>query len=474
MKKIFITGLFAFPALLINAQNQLERSITPFTKINVSGVAKVIYTPSDTLRLKLTGDNKHFENVETRVENNTLFVDMKGNNNEDKVIVMIHNQHLNDVECSGASSFRTMNALKEDSLHIGVSGAANASVKAEVRAASVAESGAGSLSLSGSGTTLLAELSGAANLKAYQFIAKDAKVITTGATTAKVYVSERINANASGASSIKIKGEVKDVSAEASTSSSITRIMDKDSKDKNDSTKFSWNGKKVIIIAGDKDKDDDKKKSDGPDFDHWAGFAVGVNGFLTPNAQVKMDPQYNYLDLNYSRSINFQLNFFQHNFNLYKNYVNLVTGFGIEWRRYMFDNKTSLNADSSFTHGVIDNTSTYNYRKNLFKSTMLQVPLLLDFNTSSNPRKSFHISTGVIGQFLVNSKTKQIFDYKGDEFTRIRKDSYNQVPWNLKAHASIGYSSFTMFAEYNITRLFYKDQGAQVYPFVAGIRLVAF
>ena len=217
-----------------------------------------------------------------------------------------------------------------------------------------------------------------------------------------------------------------------------------------------------------------RAKGSEASFDHWTGFSLGVNGLLTPAASVKMEKPYGYLDLNYSRSINLQLNVYQHNFHLYKNYVNLVTGVGVEWRRYMLDHKTNLDPDSSFTWGVIDSSNVYKYSKNVFRSTLLQVPLLLDFNTSARPGKSFHVSVGVIGQFLVGGRTKQELQSNGYEFTKVYKDTYNMNPLSLKAHASIGYSDFTAFAEYNITQLFDKGEGPQLYPFVAGIRIIPF
>ena len=457
----------------MNAQNYIDRPMGSFSKIQVTGSVKVLYTNSDTLRLRVTGDKEDRESVETRIENETLYIQSKGKR-EEQVLVMVNNNKLNDVMCSGSADLKIINQLKEDSISFNVSGASSVNAKLSARSVYIIQSGACDLTLSGNSDNMTAEISGASALKAYHLITKNANVITTGASTSKIYVSNKLTANASGASTIKIKGEVKDLSVEASSSSSIMRILgdEKGGDNKNDSTTFKWNGKKVIIIAGDDDKD--KKKKPSNEFDHWAGFSVGVNGLLTPAGGIKMEKPYGYLDLNYSRSINFQLNFFQHNIHLYKNYVNLVTGFGIEWRRYMLENKTILNPDSSFTWGVIDSSNNFKYNKNLFKSTMLQVPLLLDFNTNKKSSKSFHVSVGVIGQFLVNSKTKQILESHGNEYTKINRDGYNMAPWNVKAHASVGYSKFTMFGEYNITPLFYKGQGPQLYPFVVGVRLVAF
>jgi len=474
MKNKFLAIAFFSTIFTLNAQTSQTRALSAFSKIQVSDAVNVFYSTSDTLDVKVTGNEKEIANVETKVEGSTLVISAKGKY-YNPVNVYIKNNQLNDVFCSGGSTFKSLNTIKTDSVAFSGSGASRIVASVEAKKINAVQSGASELSLSGTTDELKAEISGASSLKAYNLISKNANILTTGASLAKVNVNEKIIANASGASSIKIKGDVKDISAEASTAANISRIVDEKKYDGKDSTTFTWKGKKVIVIAGDDDKEKKAIKKDTVrPFKHWAGFSVGVNGLLTPSGAFTQPKPYGYLDLNYSRCINFQLNFFQHNFHIYKNYVNIVTGFGIEWRRYMLDNKTTLNPDSSFTWGTIDSTSTFAYKKNLFKSTLLQVPLLLEFNTGKKANKSFHIAVGAIGQFVVNSKTKQIFEFKNDEFTKIRKDNYNMSPFQLKAHASIGYSNFTVFGEYNVTPLFESNKGPEVYPFVVGVRLVPF
>jgi hypothetical protein len=471
MKKI-LTVAIALP-LAVLSQNFREKALEPFNKIQASGVAKIYYTSSDTSRLKMVGSTRDMDNTETRVEKGTLYIITRGKY-DDPISIFVSNNSLNDVTCSGANTFKTVNKIKADSISFSVSGTANLNVQLESKKVNLVQSGAGEVTMSGNTEGMKAEVSGASMLRSYDLVCRNASISVAGASHAKVYVTDRIVANASGASSIKIKGDAREVIAEATTASSISKIVDGKSGDnKGDSTTFRWKGKRIIIIGEDKEEHNVRITHD-VDFDHWAGFSIGVNGLLTPDASFTMDKRYRYLDLNYSRCINFQLNFFQHNFHIYKDYVNLVTGFGIEWRRYMLEHKTTLNPDSSFTWGAIDSTNNFRYDKNLFKSTMLQVPLLLDFNTSSKPDKSFHISVGVIGQFMVNSKTKQKLNKDGYEYTKIDRDSYNMAPLCLKAHASVGYSKFTVFGEYNITGLFTASAGPQVYPFVAGVRLVAF
>ncbi|MBK9284409.1 MAG: DUF2807 domain-containing protein [Sphingobacteriaceae bacterium] len=470
--KILILTL-CFGSFLSWSQDGKERSITSFEKIEASGPVKVTYRQSDTLSLKINGEDKDATNVETKVENGILIIDLKGKQDEN-VMVRVSGPVLKSVSFSGAANFKSLGAVKADTFYIQAAGAGHVKINLDANYVNCNMSGAGNTSIEGKAELFDAVVAGASTLRAYDFICNKVNIDASGASTAKIFVNNSLNAKASGASTIKIKGDAKDISAESTSAASITRIVNNgDSKAGSDSTTIRWKGKKVIIVEGDKDKKKMKIGMDGS-WDHWAGFSLGVNGLLTPGGSTSMDKAFKYMDLNYSRSINIQLNFFQHNFHLYKNYVNLVTGFGIEWRRYMLDNKTTLNPDSSFTYGIIDSTNNFSYNKNLFKSTMLQVPLLLEFNTSKKANRSFHIAVGAIGQFMVNSKTKQILETKGDEYTKVRKDTYNMSPLSVKAHASIGYSGFTVFGEYNLTELFDSGEGPKLLPFTAGIRIVPF
>ncbi|MCW3075864.1 MAG: hypothetical protein JWO32_473 [Bacteroidetes bacterium] len=475
MNTKFLSIALLSSVVTLSAQITQNRQPGSFNKIQVSDAVNVVYTQSDTLEVKVDGNEKELANVETKVEKSTLIISAKGKF-YNPVTIYVKGNSLEEIMCSGASDFKSTNSIKTNTLLFNVSSAAHVQATVEAKQIKDIQSGASELVLNGSSDQLDAEISGASVLKAYNLKTRNANVMTTGASSAKINVAEKLSANASGASGIKIKGEVKDISAEATSAASISRIMDDKKSDGKDSTTFKWKGKKVIIIGSEEEKKDTAvvKHSHKRHFDHWAGFSVGVNGLLTSDGSVNMPAKYNYLDLNYSRSINFQLNFFQHNFHLYKNYVNLVTGFGIEWRRYMLDNKTTFNPDSSFTWGKIDSTGKFAYNKNLFKSTMLQVPLLLEFNTSSRPSKAFHIAVGVVGQFMVNSKTKQKLELNGDSYTKIHKDNYNMNPFQLKAHASLGYSNFTVFGEYNLTPLFNTNKGPVLYPFVVGVRLTPF
>ena len=154
--------------------------------------------------------------------------------------------------------------------------------------------------------------------------------------------------------------------------------------------------------------------------------------------------------------------------------MNLVVGLGFEWNQYEFRNKTRLNADSSYTHGVIDSTNAFSYTKNRLKTTFVNIPVLLEFNTNKNPKKSFHIAVGVIGGYKLGSRTRQILEQNKNDIKLIRKDNYNINPFRVNAHASVGYHNVTVFADYALTSLFENGRGPQLNPFTIGVKLVSF
>jgi hypothetical protein len=116
----------------------------------------------------------------------------------------------------------------------------------------------------------------------------------------------------------------------------------------------------------------------------------------------------------------------------------------------------------------------FSYKKNRLKSTFVNVPLLVEFNTNKNPDKAFHIAVGVIGGYKLGSRTRQILKNNGDEIRIIRKDNYNINPFRVNAHASIGYKNFTVFADYALTPLFENGKGPELYPFTIGVKLISF
>ncbi len=482
MKNTIIT--LSLVSVLFNSKAQETKSFNTslFNRIKASGASDVKFTTADSFQVFVKTTAKQFDNVDVSSDGDLLIIKTKGSY-RDKIEFFVKAPNLKTLEISGASSFKTLNNLKTDSIECITSGASNVRLDLENKYISTSCSGASDIKLIGTTNYLSANVSGASSLKSYSLAAKEGNVIASGASSAKIFITDKLMANATGASSIRVKGNPSDIKANASGSSSVSKVLEdgssvnkSNSSNLGDTTVINWKTKKILIIAGANAGDTifPKKHNDEDGFKHWVGFSMGVNGYMANGFNTSMESKYKYMDLDYSRSLNFQFNILEHQFKLYKNYVKLNTGFGFDYHIYALNNKTTLNADSSFTWGKIDSTNTFGYRRNRFRNTYIQVPLILEFNTSNNPNKSFHIGFGVVGQYLIASRTKQVLTQDGNTFTKVRKDNYNLNPFGAKAIVTIGYKSFTIFGEYSLTELFKPGQGPKLNTFTAGVRLVPF
>jgi hypothetical protein len=474
-KQLIIMGwLFLITFHKLSSQTIHQRSIPDFWAIRITAPVDVTFIPSDTTQIQLKGDEKYVEEVVTRVENGILFIESKDINKKEKrkinIEIFIYNHRLSMIECNGVSFFKNTGMLKTDSLKIRLSGVSSANVNVECKYISASLKGSSNLTLSGNGNLFEVKISGTSLLKSNKFWTNECNIESDGVTKSDLFVRDKITANAHDLSSIRIKGNPDETFIKTEPLSSVIITDDKDNLWKSDyRNEFRFNNKRVIIVNDKTDSLNKKrKKLNNHKFNTWEGFAIGVNGFLTKDNHFYSDTPYKFMNLNYQRSINFQLNLFSSNIEIYKKYVQIITGIGMEWRRYMFENNTTLMADTSFTYGIIKKEPGLSYKKNIFSSTLLQFPVLLEFNSHKKSKKSFHLSAGVVGQFLLCSKTKQVIEYNANETEFIRKDRYNLNVLNLKTRIAVGYSNLLLFGEYNITPLFSKNQGPLVYPFVIG------
>lgn len=210
-------------------------------------------------------------------------------------------------------------------------------------------------------------------------------------------------------------------------------------------------------------------KRSGGDFKYWEGFDIGVNGYLTGTNSLVVPSGSQFLELDYARSHSFSWNMGQYNLKIVKNYVQVVTGIGLEWNSYAFRNNWSLDMDSPM---VTATETNIDYSKNKLKTTWVNVPVLLEFNTSKDEDKSFHIAVGVTGGYnIFRNRLKQEYTIDGTESKRKLKDDFNVNPFRYSATARIGYGDFSIFANYQINEFFKPNRGPALYPFSGGISL---
>ena len=476
--KTKIIGLAVLTSFSIStAKAQQNRTVGDFTGIKAGDAFNITLTQNDATSLKVNAPENVQSQIKTEVKDGVLIISSEGNIKTDKPIeIAISIKALNNLDISGSSDVKSENQLTCDKLTIESSGAGD--IHLELKAAEVKAdiSGAGDLTLKGSAQMLEVTVSGAGDLKASNLEANKIKAKVSGAGDAKVNAIQSLDADVSGAGSIIYKGNPAERNVNITGAGSVRESKSGNGEETaSDTTKFKLGNKKYMIIGdGDDEEAHRGHKKDSlndynDNFKHWNGIEFGVNGLTDFKNSINLPPSAKFLELDYGKSIQFGLNLCEKDFHIYKNYVNIVTGFGFDFNHYALQNNVTLNSDTTFLAARYD--STISYKKNTLNVAYIKVPLMLEFNTSKNSNKNLHIAVGAELEYRIHSVTKQKYDADDKHYKIKQRDDFNLEPFSYSAVARIGYNNVTVFANYGLNRLFKKDAGPQVYPFTVGITI---
>lgn len=229
-----------------------------------------------------------------------------------------------------------------------------------------------------------------------------------------------------------------------------------------------------VVIIGDKkiivDDEGVKYKKEGSchKFNgHWGGLDLGINGYMNSDNKTEMPAGYEYLDLRYEKSINVDINLYEQNINLVNNHLGLITGIGLTYNNYRFDQNTVLRSDTNAVSGIIDNNNGDKFKKSKLLVNYLTVPLLLEYQTNNRTDvNSFHVTAGIIGGLRYGSHTKIVTN---NGKMNKNHDDFNLNPFKLDATARIGWGLVNLYGTYSLTTLFKDGKDPELYPFSVGI-----
>ncbi|MDD2982034.1 MAG: outer membrane beta-barrel protein [Crocinitomicaceae bacterium] len=241
-----------------------------------------------------------------------------------------------------------------------------------------------------------------------------------------------------------------------------------------DTTKISFKGKVIIITSNNKKDttiilDGEKEKEAKWSVNQWRGIEMGVNGlFTSSDFGINNDPNNVYLELDYGKSLMFNLNLFEYNTRLGTEKLRFYTGLGFRFNRYAFK---SSNATLSYNDTTIYNSmdSLKSFDKNYLNVSYLSMPLFFTFMPGKDPDKSFHISAGAIVNYRIGSRIKQKYSSEDQNRKNIEKGHYHLNPFLIDASVRAGVGNFTVFANYGLNSLFESNKGPDYKPFSMGL-----
>lgn len=474
--KIIIAGCLV--SNLLFSQTEIKKPLPEFNQLIVDLNTTVYLKRMDAPCVMMLSEDTGFT---ASVSDGKLHL-LPGNSKHIPEKVTVGYVNLSDIAVNVPASIKSDEVIKGDKFQVNLNGAAKCKLELAVNNLLCLLTGASTASLSGTVTKMEAVVSGAASLKAENLTAENALVNTSGAATAKVNVVNQLIGNTSGASTLKFSGDPKETQLNQSGASTIKK---KEGSGETESTSsaptapgdtvkhFRRNGGRYELLIHEKTPEDTANKKKNIHKQNWAGIDLFQNGYLTPDNNITLATNHDYLSPDYGiKNMGWSLNLFEKDFRMAKGKLQFVTGLGFSFNSFALKNKTVLNPDSSFTSYSYNTAASYS--KNKLRESFVTVPLLFELNTSRKDNRNFHIAFGVIGGVKLGSSQKQQYSIGGHTIHEIKRDDYNLFPFKLDATVRVGYGDFTMFATYSLTPLFEYGKGPELYPFTVGIRIVPF
>jgi len=454
VKAIIITLLASFFLILsVTAQSQIDIN-EQFSKISVEGPVVVYIGKSDRNFIeveKATGKFKNEEMFEHSVKNGILSIKSTGKEND--LQLMIHYTNLESLSASGLSSVKSRNTIEVKSLSLSSDGATDIELQLKLDFLLVDASAATTVRLKGDVGDVNITSSGAADIKAGELNVKTASIQSSGASDVKMNITDRAEIQASGASNVKLKEKPLEVNVDVKGASSVkygSEVADSE----------------FVTIFIDSLKTE-RKKFNG----HWGGIELGFNAIVDNQFNTGMQDQYDFLNLNQPKSLTVQLNLLEQNIPIIKNNLGLVTGLGLWVNNYRFDDDVKLVADSAMIFGFKD--TTQNYLKSKLTASYLVLPLIIEYQLHNQKGKEiFHVAIGGYGGVKLGSKTKTVYMENGRKIKTKDHNDFKMSTFKYGLIGRIGWRNINFFANYNLSAMFQKNKGPEVYPFEVGITLL--
>lgn len=477
MRKILIFSLIIL-AISLKAQDVTNRyyQTDNFTRIVIGKQLNITLVQSDSSYLLIKNEDYIPEKFSFTIEEGLLKVNAKGLKNS-TIDMEIGTQNFEELYMSGAGDLDTKSKIRGTSIYIELSGASTAKMNLDYNQLTAQLSGASDLIIKGRADSIYVHASGASDFNAFEAINTFVSVQASGASDVKLNADSTIVADISGSSSIKYKKDPKYRKINSNESVWINKDHSGIYVSEDDDTLRlrSGKGKTEIVITDNGNGIDIKKhRNTGENFfkGNWAGLEIGVNGYLTPSSSIDMPQGYEFMELKYEKSVNFNINFFQQSFNIFGEKFGVLTGMGIQWYNYRFSDNTVLTNDSSKISGYVDNSSTKSYVKSKLTASYLVIPVIFEFQSNSyHNTNSFHISAGAIAGVRLGSHSKQVYKDNGSTNKPKVYDSFYLQPFRLDATARIGWGPINIYANYSLVEMFRKDKGPVLYPFTVGLVL---
>ncbi len=231
MKYLFILFFFIISArafgqqTIINDKNAEVRNVSSFTGIKVSGGIDLYLSQSNDYSVAVSAsEEKYRDNIKAEVKNGILVIwydnDHKWNAGNKNLRAYISFKNIESLEASGACDVDINGTLNANSILVKLSGACDIKGSVKITDLTLELSGASTVKVDGNAQNLKLDASGASDVKNFDFVVENCVAKISGASDVRITINNSISASASGASSLRYKGnpEKKDIATSGASS----------------------------------------------------------------------------------------------------------------------------------------------------------------------------------------------------------------------------------------------------------------
>lgn len=238
-------------------------------------------------------------------------------------------------------------------------------------------------------------------------------------------------------------------------------------------------GKKGVRITDDEEKEGSPAE-DSSDYSymshrdnvfggHLGGFELGLNSYGKDLGSTTLEPEDNYLDLNSSKSMAFNIISPSVSLGITKRF-GFVASLGLNFNNYRFGGNNSISVDEGGVVMPVYPPLTVHYEKSKLTTLYAVLPLILEGQIPVSHSSSVNIGAGVIGGVKLGSHTKVVYFEDGKQKAKNRDDfSLNLLRYGVTAR--LGYEMVQVYGTCWLSPMFEKGKGPELYPFEVGIAL---
>lgn len=204
-----------------------ERTVSSFKNLEVSSSFNVYITQGDLKPVKIEGDENLMQYIEVLQEGDRLIIrnrtgyDLEGSGD---LSVHVSAPVFNSISLSGAGDIKGENKIAgSENLELDLSGAGDINMEIDVPKFKAEISGAGSMYIKGQTKDVDLGVSGVGSAHCFDLQAENTKVDVSGVGSAEVFASVKLDAQVNGVGSVNYKGSPTNVSQHVSGVGSINK-----------------------------------------------------------------------------------------------------------------------------------------------------------------------------------------------------------------------------------------------------------